>query len=111
MRQPQNQTLFITHNQLNLQPFQLIEDIMVSGRNWWLKDFEGQAQYYGIRDRKKRSKDFQYLVEEKLPCEDSLPELDNHGDVYERMVQKLNNHFEPRKNKRHARFRLNAENL
>ena len=106
MRQPQNQTLFITHNQLNLQPFQLIENIMASGRNWWLKDFERQAQYYGIRDRKKRSKDFHYLVEEKLPCEDSLPDLDNHGDFYERMVQKLNNHFEPRKNKRHARFRL-----
>ena len=38
--------------------------------------------------------------------EDSLPDLDSNGDVYERMVQKLNNHFVPRKNKRHARFRL-----
>ena len=45
-------------------------------------------------------------MEEKLPREDSLPDLDNNGDVYERMVQKLNNHFVPRKNKRHARFRL-----
>ena len=39
-------------------------------------------------------------------CEDSLPDLDNNGDVHERMFQKHNNHFVPRKNKRHARFRL-----
>ena len=56
MTQPQNQTLLITHKQLNLQPFQLTEDIMASGRNWdrWLKDFERQAQYYGIRDPEER---------------------------------------------------------
>ena len=50
MTQPQNQTLFIKHKQLNLQPFQLTEDAMTSGRNWerWLKDFGKQAQYYGI---------------------------------------------------------------
>ena len=52
MTQPQNQTLFITQKQLNLHPFQLTEDIMATGRNWerWLKDFERQAQYYGMRD-------------------------------------------------------------
>ena len=109
MTQPQNKTLFITHKQLNLQLFQLTEDIMASGWNWerWLKDFQRQAQYHGIRDPEEKK---QALVvfggREATICEDSLSELDNNGDVYERMFQKHNNHFVPRKNKRHARFRL-----
>ena len=35
-----------------------------------------------------------------------LPDLDSNGDVYERMTQKLNNHFVLRKYQRRARFRL-----
>ena len=109
MTQPQSQTLFITHEQLNLQPFQLTEDIMASGRNWerWLKDVERKVQYYGIRDpEEKRQAVLVFGKREVTICEDSLPDLDNSGGVYEEMVQKLNNHFVPRKNNRHARFRL-----
>ena len=107
--QPQNQTLFITRKQLNLESFQLTEDMMASGRNWerWLKDFEIQAQYYGIRDPgEKKQALLVFGRREVTICEDSRPDLDNNRDVYERMVEKLNNHFVPRKNKHHARFRL-----
>ena len=45
-------------------------------------------------------------IPEDTICEDSLPDLNSNGDVYERMVRKLKNHFVPRKNQRHARFRL-----
>ena len=109
MTQPQNQTLFITHKQSNLEPFQLTEGMMASGRNWerWLKDFKRQAQYYGIRDpEEKKQAILVFGGREVTICEDSRPDLDNNRDVYERMVEKLNNHFVPRKNKHHARFRL-----
>ena len=108
MTEPQNQTLLIIHKQLNLQPFQLTEDIMASEQNWerQFKDFERQAQYYGIRDpEEKKQALLVFGGREVTICEDSLTDLDN-GDVYERMVQKLNNHFVPRNNTRHARFIL-----
>ena len=72
---------------------------MASGWNCerWLKDFQRQAQYYGIRDPEEKK---QALVvfggREVTICEDSLPDLDNNGDVYERMFQKHNSHFELR---------------
>ena len=94
MTQPQNQTLFIKHKQLNLQPFQLTEDTMTSGRNWerWLKDFGKQAQYYGIwNPEEKKQALLVFGGREVTICEDSLPDLDNNGDAYERMVQKLSN--------------------
>ena len=57
------------------------------------------------RPRRKEARTSSIWWKEVTRCEDSLPDLDNNGDVYERMVQKLNNHFVPRKNK-HLRFRL-----
>ena len=69
MTQPQKKTLFITHKHLNLPPFQLTEDIMTSRQNWdmWLKDFERQAQYYGIIDPEEKRQELLVFGGKKLP--------------------------------------------
>ena len=72
-----------------------------------LKDPKKQVQYYGIRDPEEIKQALEVFGGGVITiCEYSLPDLDSNGDVYERMDQKLNNHFVPRKNKYHARFRL-----
>ena len=63
MKQLQNQTLLITHKQLNFEPIQFSEDIMESGQNWerHTKISERKAQYYGIIDPEKK-----YFMDKKL---------------------------------------------
>ena len=84
MKQLQNQTLLITHKQLNLEPIQFSEDIMESGQNWerYTKISERKVQYYDIIDpEKKKQALLVFYGREVTICEYSLPDLESNGDL------------------------------
>ena len=100
----------VINRQLNVRPFQINESRTETASNWekWLQNIERQFRYFGINDpEKKKDGLIIYSAQIVVDLEDTL--LDHTGeeagqDAYAQLINKLNNHFLPKKNKDFARF-------
>ena len=108
-------TISVTNRQLNVRPFQINENRNETASDWekWLRNIERQFHYFGINDPEMK-KDGLIIYGGQIiaDLEDTLLDLTGEEageDAYAQLINKLNKHFLPKKNKDFARFQF--ENL
>ena len=98
--------------QLNVRPFQINENRTETASNWekWLQNIERQFRYFGINDPEMK-KDGLIIYGGQIiaDLEETLLNITGEEagqDAYAQLVNKLNKHFLPKKNKDFARFQF-----
>ena len=102
----------VTNRQLNVRPFQINENRNETASDWekWLRNIERQSRYFGINDPEMK-KDGLIIYGGQIiaDLEDTLLDLTGEEageDAYAQLINKLNKHFLPKKNKDFARFQF-----
>ena len=96
-----------TGKALKIQPFKIPENPLEIGRAWdeWIEDFEDELHYFEIKDVKDQVSALKiYGGNEIKRLARNLPDTAEGDNDYQKLKQKLNNYFLPKKNKHHARY-------
>jgi len=98
-------TVNVSRN-LRALPFVSAEDPIATGHMWeeWLESIEREFRFFKIEsDQDKKDAIIIYGGKELARLEKSLPDPAN-GNMYEKIKEKLNTYYTPKKNKQHARY-------
>ena len=101
----------VINRQLNIAPFQLTRDSNDTAICWdkWKRNIERQFRFFGIEDPQLQKDGLLiYGGQEIADLDDSIPDptLEGEQNVYTCLINKLNQHFLPKKNKDYAHFKL-----
>ena len=107
---PQQITVITETRNLKTTPFTVGEDQITTGKEWeeWLEGIEREFRYFKITDSiDKKDALIIYGGKEIARLEKSLPNPTTEGiDEYGKLRAKLNEHFLPKRNKHHARYKF-----
>ena len=104
-------SITFVNRQLNIKPFITDRDSTETASRWdkWKKNIERQFRFFGISDPElKKDGLIIYGGEDIAELEESLPDTTSgeENDCYKILIQKLDHHFLPKKNKDYARFQM-----
>ena len=106
--------VFSTGKSLRIEPFKIPENPLEVGQTWreWIENFKDETLYFEIREIKDRMSALKiYGGKEIKKLARTLPGTAPvvRDDDYKKLKKKLDNHFQPKKNKHHGRFTFSKQ--